>query len=666
MSEPDTLSPPAPADAAAPWRPENAAALYHVDAWGESYFHVNAEGHVAVRPLLDSEQSIDLHEVAEALAAQGVHFPVLIRVQDLLSTRVIQLNTAFRTAMDEVGYQGRYTGLYPVKVNQLREVVEEVLDAGKPFGGGLECGSKAELVATLPYLTDDTTLLVCNGYKDVAMLRLILQMQRLGKTVLPVVEKFGEFERLRQLALDLAVEPRLGVRVRLATVGAGQWAGSSGDRSKFGVPMPELLTLVERLEADGQRDALQLLHFHLGSQVANVQVLKNAVKEITRIYVSLVQRGFAVQYLDVGGGLGVNYDAMPLGGGRGGVDYSMQEYANAIVYGVQEVCATEGVPPPTIVTENGRAVTAHHSVLIVEAHAATTREALADDTAPPEDAHELVRWLYGQWRQLHNDTEPYSLGQLLEVYHDVVEQRRNADTLFAFGYLPLEQKAFAERLFWSSALDLHRRLRRLQPEWLPPELAELDDLLVDQLLCNFSVFQSLIDYWGLGQLFPILPLHRLDEEPTRRATLMDLTCDSDGTVNRFVSPNAEKRALEVHPLREGEPYRLGVFLMGAYQDILGDDHNLFGGVTEAHIYVDVSQPGGYAIENRIPGVTVEEMLARVQYFPGALQQRMHMLLKHKTRTGVIRAKQAETLLDEYSAFFRLPTYLDPSAESAEP
>ena len=663
MNEPKTLPLNPLSETSPPWAPEDAAALYHVEAWGESYFHVNAGGHVAVRPMLGNEQSLDLHTVAEDLAGQGISFPVLLRFQDLLKTRVTQLNAAFHTAMVEVDYRGGYTGLYPVKVNQLREVVEDVLAAGQPFGGGLECGSKAELIATLPYLTDDT-LLVCNGYKDDAMLRLILQMQRLGTNVLPVVEKYGEFEQLRQLALDLGMPPRLGVRVRLATVGAGQWAGSSGDRSKFGVPTPELLTLVERLEADGQTDALQLLHFHLGSQVANVQVLKNAVKEITRIYASLVRRGLAVRYLDVGGGLGVNYDAMPLGGGRGGVDYSMQEYANAIVYGVQEVCEAEGVPPPTIITENGRAVTAHHSVLIIEAHAVTTREALADDAAPPEGAHELVRWLYEQWRQLHTDAEPYSLGQLIEVYHDVVEQRRNADTLFAFGYLPLEQKAFAERLFWSSALDLHRRLRALAPDWLPPELAELDDLLVDQLLCNFSVFQSMIDHWGLGQLFPILPIHRLGEEPTRRATLMDLTCDSDGAVTRFVSPNGEKRVLEVHPLREGEPYRLGVFLMGAYQDILGDDHNLFGGVTEAHLYVDEHQPDGYVIENLIPGVTVETMLARVQYFPGDLKERMQTLLTQKTRDGAPRPEEAQALLDAYHAFLGQPTYLDPSTDEA--
>ena len=651
-------------DDAPGWTPDHAADLYHVQAWGEGYFGVTPSGHVSARPSLDLPKDIDLYEVVQELKAEGVRFPCLIRFQDLLHTRVIQLNRAFATAIEEAGFEGSYTGVYPIKVNQLREVVEEILEAGQPFGFGLECGSKAELVATLPYLLDDERLLVCNGYKDEAMLRLMLTFQGLGKNVVPIVEKFGEFEAIERLGAELGVRPRYGLRIRLSTTAAGQWVTSSGDQSKFGVSTPEVLEVASRLKGAGRSDGLVLLHFHLGSQITDVQALKNGVKEITRVYAHLVRQGLGIRYLDVGGGLGVNYDGMPMGGGRGGVDYSMQEYANAIVFAVKEVCEAERVPPPTIVSENGRAVTAHHSVLVVETLGATTKPMAGPGFRLRKKDHAIVQWLHGLWEELASDAE-FGLGRLLEAYHDAVEQRQSADALFAYGYLDLESKARAERLFWSVCQAINRRIHRADPDWLPPELQHLDDLLVDQVLCDFSVFQSMMDYWSIGQRFPIMPIHRLDEEPRRRATLVDLTCDSDGKVNRFVSPDGEKRYLELHPLREGEPYYLGVFLMGAYQDILGDTHNLFGAVTEAHVYADATEPGHYYVENIIPGTTVEAMLARVQYFPQELQQKMQALLRVKSREGAIRPKAATEVLERYRALFDAYTYYEPTAPTPE-
>ncbi len=651
----------------APWTPDDAAALYHVPAWGESYFGINERGHATVRPSLELPVDVDLYEVVEELMEEGVQFPVLIRFQDLLTTRVVQLNEAFRAAIAESGFQGRYSGVYPIKVNQLREVVEEILEAGRPYGFGLECGSKAELVATLPHLDDDETLLICNGYKDEAMLRLMLTFQGLGKNVVPVVEKFNEFEAIMRLGRELGLTPRFGLRVRLSTVGAGQWALSSGDQSKFGVPTPELLEIVERLEQSGQVESLRLLHFHLGSQIADIQALKAAVKEITRVYAGLVRRGLPIEYLDAGGGLGVNYDAMPLGGGRGGVDYTMQEYANAIVYAVQEVCDAERVPHPTLVTENGRALTAHHSVLIVEALGATTKLKADPDFTPRKKDHEIVKTLHRMWEEVRFESdERFSLGRLLEAYHDAVEQRRAADALFGFGYLDLEQKALTERLYWSVCTAINRRIHRAEPDWLPAELEELDDLLVDQVLCDFSVFQSMMDYWSIGQRFPIMPIHRLDEEPQRRATLVDLTCDSDGKISRFVSPDGGKRYLELHRLREGERYFLGVFLMGAYQDILGDTHNLFGSVTEVHVYADADEPGHYYVENHIPGTTIEQMLARVQYFPPDLLQKTQRLLRRKTKEEAIKPKAATAVLEQYRRFFDAYTYYEPETSHTRP
>jgi len=650
--------PVAPLEETPSWSVQDAEELYHVNAWGDGYFFVNDEGHVAVCPSQDRTQAVDVYQVVQDLRQGSLAPPMLIRFQNILHARVIQLNEAFIQAIDEFGYGNRYNGVYPIKVNQLHEVVEEVLDAGRPYGLGLECGSKAELVAALAHLGSDETLLICNGYKDGEMLGLILMGQQLGKTVIPVMEKYDEFERLLRLAEEMQVQPRLGVRVKLSTNGVGRWAASSGDHSKFGLSIPELLRLVERLDAAGMHESLELLHFHLGSQVADIQTLKRAVKEITQVYAQLHQRGVPVRYLDVGGGLGVNYES-GYSGRDDGINYTLAEYANSVVYAVKEVCDAEDVPPPVIVSESGRALTAHHSVLVVEVLAGYRKGEVTSTFIPAADDHAVVQELYDAFRRVREADGPSTpVSALLEAYHDAVEKRQQAHALFTLGYLPIEQKAHVEDLYWSIIRGIHEQVAQSDADYVPSELRALDSQLVDHYLCDFSVFQSILDHWAIGQRFPIMPLRRLDEAPTRRAVLMDLTCDSDGLVRRYISPNDEKHYLEVHPLREGEPYYLCFFLMGAYQDIMGDMHNLFGRVAEVHVYTDPEEPAGYYIEKMIPGATVQEMLAQVQYFPNDLHRRMQQIIRQKVEGGVMRPKAGVELLDRYNKAFAQGTYLD--------
>lgn len=587
-----------------------------------------------------------------------VRLPVVIRFQDVLRGRVVQLNEAFNAAIREFSYGNKYAGVYPIKVNQLHEVVEEVLEAGEPYGMGLECGSKAELVAALPHLKTDETLLICNGYKDAEMLELILMGQQLGKSVIPVIEKYDEFERFMKLADELEVTPRFGVRVKLSTGGVGRWATSSGDSSKFGLSLNELLRIHERMQK--HPGSLALLHFHLGSQVSDIQRLKLAVKEITQVYAQLHKRGARVAYLDVGGGLGVNYES-GYTTQDDGINYSLTEYANSVIYAIKEVCDAEGVPPPTVVSESGRAVTAHHSVLVVEALAAYRREVVDEGFVPAEGSHPIIHDLFDALQRVRGITNGAAsvLPALLEAYHDAVEKRMQAHSLFGLGYLPIEQRGVAESLFWTVCSRIFARTRTMSADVVPAELGQLDELLVDQYLCDFSVFQSMLDHWAIGQRFPITPLRRLDEEPFRRAVLVDLTCDSDGKVDSYIGPE-DKAYLEVHPLRPGEPYHLCLFMMGAYQDIMGDMHNLFGRATEVHVYADDDEADGYYIEKIIPGATVQEMLALVQYFPNDLQRRMQSIIRTKVSDGLIRPKTGVEMLDLYGRAFAQFTYLKPT------
>ena len=624
--------------------------LYAVRAWSDGFYSINGAGHAVVQPLLDSELTIDISEVIAQAVEHDVSPPLLIRFQDVLRARVRRLVEAFDTAIADAGYGNRYQAIYPIKVNQLHEVVEEVLDAGKAYGLGLECGSKTELIATLPHIGDDR-LLLCNGVKDHVVLSLILSAQQLGQRVLPIIEKFSEFEQLMLLADRSQQQPRLAVRIKLATRGAGRWYESGGERSKFGLTIPELMRLVKELERRGIADRLELLHFHLGSQIADIHVLKRAVKELAQVYADLHRRGVAVRCIDVGGGLGVHY-----GGGYGaddpGINYSLQEYANAIVFSVQEICQTRDVPEPVLISESGRAITAHHSVLVVPVLGAQVY-----DSAPlelPEHADGLAQRMLAALEEARNADD--NVAELLEAYHDAQEARAEADTVFRLGFLDIEQLAHVETLYWNTCREILDGLDAAALETPPPEQLALRQLLTDIYLCDFSVFHSMLDHWAIGQLFPIMPLTRLDERPTRRALVVDLTCDSDGKVSEYVSSLEDRSHLPLHRLERGQPYCLGVFLVGAYQDILGDLHNLFGRLPEVHVYADDEEDGNFWIEKVIPGMSVHEMLAQVQYFPNDLNRRMSELVRAKIDSDEVRPNVGMRILNEYQKRFNDTTY----------
>ena len=646
--------------AADDWSTDDAADLYRVAAWSDGFFTINDKGHVAVTPIDGNPLAIDVMDVIAEARRRKLGFPLLVRFQDILHARVQRLNRAFAEAIESVGYDNVYRGVYPIKVNQLHEVVEEVLDAGKPFGLGLECGSKAELLATLPHLESDDSLLVCNGVKDSAMLSLIVAAQRLGKNVVPVMEKYIEFEQLMAVAEREEQKATFGVRIRLRTSGAGKWADSGGYRSKFGISLPELMDLVERLETEDSRESFVLLHFHLGSQISDIQQLRSAAKEMSQIYAELITRGIPIRYLDVGGGVGVNYTG---GFEEGSINYSLQEYANAVVSAIKEVCDEREVPAPILVSESGRAMTAHHSMLVVETLGAFRKDRSESDYEPPADAHRLVHALHDTLTWLRNDASAGTpVSELLEAYHDIESIHEEASTLFGMGYLPLVDNARVERLYWSACSNALRCLREADIEPLPRAVQELEDKLVDQYLCNFSVFQSMLDHWAIDQPFPVMPLARLDERPTRRTLLVDLTCDSDGKVSQYVSANEDRNFLELHGLRADEPYYLGVFMMGAYQDIMGDAHNLFGRVSEVHVYADAEEDNNFWLEKIIPGTQIEDILATVQYFPNDLRRRMQDIIKQKIDAGVVRPTRGMQILEQYMACFKAQTYFDTNAE----
>jgi arginine decarboxylase len=655
VANPDTRSAPAQG-----WTVADSSELYRIPSWGAPYFFANDQGHMAVHALDADQTTMDIPAIVAELKRRGVEFPVLIRFQDILRAQVKRLNEAFAEAIRESSYSNVYRGVYPIKVNQLHEVVDELRDAGKPYGLGLECGSKAELIASLPQIDDDT-LLISNGVKDRQMLKLMLSGQRIGQNVIPVVERPAEWEELVHLADADRQSARLGVRVRLATRGSGKWSESSGVNSKFGLSVSELVRMLDELERRGRKDSLVLLHCHIGSQIADIQVLKQATKEIARIYAEIVQRGFAVKYLDLGGGLGVNYDKGHLEEDAG-INYSLQEYANAIVYTVQEVCMANNVPAPVLVTESGRALTAHHSVLIVPVLGAYSKDSGHALPSLPDNAAEPLTGLDKIMGYLGSIS---TVNELLEAYHDANERLEEARTLFSLGYIDLEQKAVGESIYWRVCSLLLERFNGLGDVDFP-ERAEIERFLTDQYLCDFSVFQSMLDHWAIGQPFPIVPIAGLDVQPDRRALLVDLTCDSDGKVSHYVSSLADSDYLPLHALPDNGEYLLGFFLMGAYEDIVGDAHNLFGRVSEAHVYADADEPGNFWIEKVIPGTAVQDMLAQVQYFPNDLHRRMSELVRSRIREGIVRPTQGMQILDQYMACFAGNTYCDPPNADEEP
>jgi arginine decarboxylase len=641
-----------PNDATPPWNIESARGLYNIQRWGAKYFDINDAGHVIAKPLQEAGASVDITDVIEEAKSRGLKCPILIRFQDILRHRVEAINKAFQSSIAEFGYQGKYRGVFPIKVNQLREVVEEILEAGKPFNFGLEVGSKPELFAGLALQNQMGSLIICNGYKDAEFIKMALLGIKLGKTVIMVVEKLEELKQIIAISRQLGVEPHIGIRARLLSKGAGKWAESGGENAKFGLSTAELLAATEMLTAENLGHCLKLLHFHIGSQVPDILTVKKAVQEASRFYAKLVKMGFAIEYMDVGGGLGVDYD-----GSRSAFDsstnYSLQEYTNDIVYYIADVCNAEKVPHPTIVSEGGRAIVAHHSVLIVEVFGAIEKIRPGDFLKYGDNEHPLVKELLDIKKNLTKLNK-------LEACHDAQERKEDAQQMFALGLMDLPAKAKIENLYWEISQEVVTSFKG--QAYIPEEIQKLEDTLADQYLCNFSVFQSLLDHWALGQLFPIMPIGRLNEKPTREATLVDITCDSDGAINKFIDLRDVKDTLSLHPLNTNgngqlEPYYIGFFLMGAYQDIMGDLHNLFGRVNEVHVFLEPDEPAGYYIEEIIEGDTIIHSLTAVQYDENELKRQMKAQMDEAIKSDRMKPSEAMRLLDDYERGLKAYTYL---------
>ncbi|MBI3551686.1 MAG: biosynthetic arginine decarboxylase [Elusimicrobia bacterium] len=649
-----------------PWTVEDSAKLYNLRGWGLKYFGVNEKGNMAVQPNREPQGSIDMKAVVDDVLARGIKLPVLFRFQDILRHRVKLLNETFSKVIADHKYKGRYFGVYPIKVNQLREVVEEIVDAGQDYQFGLEAGSKGELMAVLA-MNQPGALVIVNGYKDERMMRLALLGTKLGKRVLVVIEKPSELPLLLKAGRDLGVRPLIGLRSKLQTQGSGKWKYSTGQAAKFGLTTPEVLAAVLELESAGLSDCVKMLHFHVGSQVTDIQTIKDAVREATRTYAKLRQRGISIEYLDCGGGLGVDYD-----GTNTAVDsstnYNLKEYVGGVVATIQEVCAQEKVPEPNIVTESGRYLVAHHSMLVVNVFGTIEAGASPIEFAQaPGEADVVVKM-----REVIAELTPANLA---ESYHDGLERQDEAFTLFKLGFLSLEDKAKVENLFWKLCLEIDRLMPKAK--YVPEDLVAMSKTVKDQYLCNFSLFQSLPDSWAIGQLFPIMPLHRLDEEPLRRAALVDITCDSDGKIAQFACHRKAGGSLPLHALHNGDPYYLGVFLMGAYQATMGDIHNLFGRVNEVHVFADADEPGGYYIEEIISGQNVKEVLESIQYNDFELAKMVKAAADAQVKAGALKPREGVELLNEYESVMAEYTYIDhngqhhapaapPNGSSAEP
>jgi len=638
------------------WDVESAIATYNVDRWGSGYFTINNNGNVEARPLQADGGSIDILEVVNEARDRGLAFPLVIRFQDLLRHRVESVNRAFQAAITEFGYRGAYRGVFPIKVNQLREVIEEIVDAGQQFHFGLEAGSKPELVAALAMHKDPESLIICNGYKDAAFIRIALLGCKLGKPVIIVVEKLEELEQTIRTSKEVGVEPHIGIRVRLHNKGAGKWAPSGGENAKFGLDTTSLLAASEILKAAGLAHCLKLVHFHVGSQVPDIATIKRAVREAARYYAKLAKLGYDLGYLDVGGGLGVDYD-----GSRSDFDsstnYSLQEYADDVVWNIMDVCDSEGVAHPAIVSEGGRAIVAHHSVLVMEAFSSIERTAPKLKVEAGDKDHKLVRDILDVKQRLKR-------GNRLESLHDIQQIKEESQQMFDLGLLDLESKAKIETVYWQLAqqiVNMHRGLR-----YIPEEVKQVETSLSDQYICNFSVFQSLLDHWALGQLFPIMPIHRLTTPPDRNGMIVDITCDSDGKVSKFIDLQDVRDTLPLHRITPGEIYYLGVFMVGAYQDIMGDLHNLFGRVTEVHLFLDPDEESGWYIEEVIEGSTIGEVLSMTQWDKVELMRMLKTQVDSAIKTDRLKPNDAMKLLSDYERLLQEYTYLSLNGTKAPP
>ena len=627
------------------WRIEDSEELYNIKGWGVHYFGINEKGHVYVSPHKD-DVKVDLKEVVEELNSRDITTPVLLRFPDILDNRIEKTSECFNKAAAEYRYEGEHFIIYPIKVNQMRPVVEEIISHGKKFNLGLEAGSKPELHAVLATNMDSDSLIICNGHKDQNFIELALLAQKMGKRVFLVVEKLPELETIARTAEKLGVRPNLGIRIKLAASGTGKWQESGGDASKFGLNSTELLLALHKLDEMGMRDCLKLIHFHIGSQITKIRRISIALREAAQYYVQLHALGFHIEFVDCGGGLGVDYDGTRSSNSESSVNYSIQEYVNDCVYTFVDASNKNSIPHPNLITEGGRSLTAHHSVLILDVIESVRMPHMSEDFVPNEQDHQLVHDLNEIWDKL-------SARSMLEDWHDAQDIRDEALDLFRHGIINLKTRAQIESLYWSITHEISELVHH--QKHVPDELRTLDKTMADKYFCNFSLFQSLPDSWGIDQLFPIMPIERLDEKPTCSAMLQDITCDSDGKITAYVNHNQQTAYLPLHPITEGEHYYIGVFLVGAYQEILGNMHNLFGDTNAVHITIDEN---GYSIDKTIDGETVADVLEYVQYDPKKLVRRLETWVSKAVKEEKITTEEGKEFISNYRSGLYGYTYLE--------
>lgn len=627
------------------WRIEDSAELYNIPGWGLKYFSINDKGHVQVTPK-EGGPAIDLKEVIDTLQLRDVQAPVLLRFPDILDDRIRKISECFHRAAQEYEYKSKNYIVYPIKVNQMQPVVSEIVSHGNKYNIGLEAGSKPELHAVLAVNTHEDSIIICNGYKDEDYIELALLAQKMGRRVFIVVEKMNELKLVAGVSKRLSVVPQIGIRIKLSSSGSGKWEESGGDVSKFGLNSSELLEALEFLEKNRMMDCLKLIHFHIGSQITKIRRIKNALREAMQFFVQLQKLGFNIEFVDIGGGLGVDYDGTRSSSGENSMNYSIQEYVNDSVSALVDVCTKNNLPHPNIITESGRSLTAHHSVLIIQALETTQLPQWDDDEPLDEDAHELAKELYNIWDKI----DP---ARMFEDWHDALQIREEALELFSLGLLSLRDRARIEKLFWSVARDVRDLARNMKHP--PEELRKAARMLPEKYFCNFSLFQSLPDSWAIDQMFPIMPIARLDEKPTHQCTIQDMTCDSDGKISHFVAPQGSSYCLNVHGLKPNEPYYLGVFLVGAYQEILGDLHNLFGDTNAVHISLTKD---GYEIDQVIDGEAVADVLDYVEYNPKKLVRNLETWVTACMKRGAITPEEGRQFLNNYRAGLYGSTYLE--------
>lgn len=627
------------------WTIEDSKELYNINGWGTSYFGINEKGDAYVTPCKDNTQ-IDLRDVMDELALRDVTPPVLLRFPDILDNRIEKMSFCYDKAREAYDFKGENFIIYPIKVNQMQPVVNEIISHGQKFNLGLEAGSKPELHAVIAVQCKSDSLIICNGYKDESYIELAMLAQKLGKRIFIVVEKLNEIAIIAKTAKRLNVKPNIGIRIKLASSGSGKWAESGGDASKFGLTPTELLEALKKLDDCGLHDCVKLIHFHIGSQITKIRRIQNALTEAGQYYANLRKMGYNIEFVDCGGGLGVDYDGTRSSNSESSVNYSIQEYINDCVYAFVDIANRNGIPHPNIITESGRSLTAHHSVLVLDVLGAASLPEMPEEFEAKETDHKLVKDLYEIWDNLN----PKSM---LEDWHDADQIREDCLDMFAHGMVDLKTRAEIEAMYWSVCHEINGIAKTMKH--VPDELKGLDRLLADKYFCNFSLFQSLPDCWGIDQLFPIMPIHRLNERPSRNCTLQDITCDSDGKIANFAVDGGQSNVLPVHALKNDEPYYIGVFLVGAYQEILGDMHNLFGDTNAAHITV---KDGNYHIDQLIDGETVEEVLEYVQYNPKKLVRQLEQWVTKSVKQGKLSLEEGKEFLSNYRSGLYGYTYLE--------